>query len=102
MFRLGGAYQIDDLTLRAGLAYDISPVPDRTVDATLPDNDRLIWTLGAGYSFGMLRVDLAYMNLWVFGRELPTEGENVPVNSAPGTYDGGFVHLLSASVGVRI
>ncbi len=101
MFRLGGQYKINDaLTGRLGLAYDISPVPNRTVDPTLPDNDRLIFSGGAGYAFGNFSVDLAYMGLLVMDREVTAADQNP--NFPPGTYNGGFVHLISASLGFKI
>ena len=99
MFRLGGQYAFDDMVVRAGVAYDVSPVPDRTVDPTLPDNDRFIFSAGFGYNFGPLRLDLAYMGLLVKGREVPP---GVNVNFAPGTYEAGLVHLVSTSIGLRI
>jgi long-chain fatty acid transport protein len=99
MFRLGAQYMLDKLALRAGLAYDLSPAPDDTVDPTLPDNDRLIGTLGAGYSFGPVRVDLAYMGIAVKER---TIAAGVNRNFAEGTYSGGIVNVLSTTVGVRL
>ncbi len=100
LFRLGGQYKIGDAVVRAGVAYDISPVPDTTVDPTLPDNDRLIWSLGGGYDFGYFSADIAYMNLFVFGRDVTAESNNV--NFATGTYTGGMVHLVSLTLGVQI
>ncbi len=102
MFRLGGQYTIDDLAIRAGLAYDISPVPDETVDPTLPDNDRFIFSAGVGYDLGVVRFDLAYMGLIVAGRDVPA-GVNVNfAREAASTYEGGLVHVISTSIGVQI
>lgn len=102
MFRLGGQYMIDQLALRAGVAYDVSPAPDETVDPTLPDNDRIIFSLGSGYDFGPVNVDVAYMGLYVASREVPA---GVNVNFSPATvstYNGGIVHVISLSLGVQI
>ncbi|MEQ9503569.1 MAG: outer membrane protein transport protein [Deltaproteobacteria bacterium] len=102
LFRVGGQYLIDDLAVRAGLAYDVSPAPDETVDPTLPDNDRFIFSAGAGYDFGFLRADVAYMGLYVFGRDVPA-GTNVNfARESDSSYDGGFVHVISTSIGVKI
>jgi long-chain fatty acid transport protein len=52
-FRLGGQYQLTSgLTVRAGGAYDNSPVKDGYVTPETPDADRITGTLGASYKFG--------------------------------------------------
>jgi long-chain fatty acid transport protein len=52
-FRLGGQYQLTSgLTVRAGGAYDNSPVKDGYITPETPDSDRLTGTLGASYKFG--------------------------------------------------
>lgn len=64
MFALGGEYRYNEkLTLRAGAAYEISPVKDAVRRLSLPDNDRLWlstgftyevtdrWALNASYSY---------------------------------------------------
>ena len=59
---LGGAYQIDDrLTLRAGTAFDKTPVTDAYRTARVPDEDRF-WLAG-GLSYRVLAnttVDVGY------------------------------------------
>lgn len=102
MFRLGGQYMIDALAIRAGLAYDISPVPDETVDPTLPDNDRFIFSAGAGYDLGFLRFDVAYMGLIVSGREVAAGVNQNFARDSASTYEGGLVHVISTSIGVQI
>jgi len=108
LFRLGAEYMVlDALAVRAGVGYDISPVPSATVDPTLPDNNRIYFSLGAGYDFGMFRADVAYMGLLVSGRTLTNENVNFPINTeagAPtqGEYTGGMVHVMSLSLGARI
>src|SRR5262245_51665098 len=66
-FSLGGEYQCTDrLTLRTGVAYEISPVTDQVRIPIVPDNDRIWASIGAswqvwtGFSF-----DLAYSHIWV-------------------------------------
>lgn len=63
---LGGNYRYDDkLTLRAGIAYDQSPV--RNAELThpaLPDSDRYQFSFGAGYKLSEhSTIDLAYSYL---------------------------------------
>jgi long-chain fatty acid transport protein len=51
LFALGAEYQWDDrLTLRGGVAYEISPVTDRNRDTSIPDSDRLWVSAGATYA----------------------------------------------------
>lgn len=51
-FSLGGEYAYsDNLTLRAGVAYETSPVPDGTRTPRMPDNDRVWLSAGASYKF---------------------------------------------------
>ncbi|MBM3114646.1 OmpP1/FadL family transporter [Jeongeupia naejangsanensis] len=62
-YSLGATYKVNDpLTLRFGLAYDQSPVPNESVRiAALPDSDRTWYSLGANYAFSKdLSVDVAY------------------------------------------
>lgn len=50
MFALGGEYKYNQaLTLRAGVAYEITPVSDAIRRVSLPDNDRL-W-LSTGFTY---------------------------------------------------
>ncbi|SDZ93814.1 OmpP1/FadL family transporter [Psychroflexus halocasei] len=54
---VGGEYRIDNLSLRAGYSYVESPYKD---DFTAGDINR--FSAGLGYTFGMTRVDLSYVN----------------------------------------
>ena len=50
MFSVGGEYKYSDaLVLRAGYAYERSPVPDATRGVRVPDNNRHWLSLGASY-----------------------------------------------------
>ncbi|MBK8013625.1 MAG: outer membrane protein transport protein [Deltaproteobacteria bacterium] len=97
---LSGEYWLDQIALRAGLGYDVSPVPTDTLDPTLPDSDRVLVSLGAGYNFGTVQVDLAYLAVLVQERTVTAEDNNK--NFAVGTYEASAVHLLSLSAGVKI
>lgn len=97
-FRLGGEYEIEkNYFARLGFAYDITPVPDSTIDPTLPDNDRVIFSLGVGANFEPISVDVGYMGVIVLSRDA-----NDSVNFAQGSYGGGLVSVIAASVGVSI
>lgn len=63
--RVGGEYTdalLDGLTLRAGAAYDASPLPTEHMDPTLPDADR--WEVSGGLSVDVtdqIAIDAAYI-----------------------------------------
>jgi long-chain fatty acid transport protein len=60
--RLGTKFNIDkNLQLRAGITWDDSPVPDRTLSPAIPSADILTLNGGVGYAFGNFNVDLGYM-----------------------------------------
>lgn len=67
---LGGEYKVmPDLTLRAGVAYEWSPIDDGNRTVRLPDNDR--WWLSAGASYNVnerIAVDLGYSYVFVPGK----------------------------------
>jgi long-chain fatty acid transport protein len=105
-YSIGGEYVIDqNLTVRAGFAYEQTPITDRVRTPRLPDNDRFWYSVGASYKpavFPSMTVDLAYSFIDV---------ESTPINisatsgnpwfGAAGTYIGNVdssVHLLSLAV----
>ncbi len=56
----------DTLTLRAGVAYDKSPVKDKFRTVRVPDSDRVWLAVGAGYRLSeSLSVDIGYAHLFV-------------------------------------
>ena len=84
-FALGGAYEASDkLTLRAGLAYDESAVPDSTRTPRLPDTNRTWVALGARWTpRDSLVLDVGYAHLF---------SDDVPLNQNAGsTATSGFL-----------
>lgn len=69
--RLGAEYSVmENLDLRAGIAYDKNPVPDEFIDPTLPDSDRLLFSGGLTYkATDFLDIDLAYIFIRAEERE---------------------------------
>jgi long-chain fatty acid transport protein len=62
--RFGAQYQVTDpLTLRLGVVYDPSPVPEGTMGPELPDSHRMNYMIGLGYKIGSWTIDAAYMYL---------------------------------------
>jgi long-chain fatty acid transport protein len=66
-FALGTQYApIDRVTLRAGVAYDQTPVRDEFRTARLPDQDRYWIAAGASYAFTQwISADLGYTHIFV-------------------------------------
>jgi long-chain fatty acid transport protein len=66
-FSLGAEYAYNDaLTLRSGVAYEKSPVPDATRSVRAPDNDRYWLSLGASYKFAdNMTANLAYSHVFM-------------------------------------
>jgi long-chain fatty acid transport protein len=60
-FRFGGNYEIKPgLKVRAGYIYDLTPVPSSTLDPTIPDANRHIFTLGGDWQIKQFTLGLAY------------------------------------------
>ena len=66
-FSLGGTYDLTDkLTLRAGLAFDKTPVKDKWRNTCLPDANRYWVSLGFGYKFNEhITLNMAYTHLFM-------------------------------------
>ena len=93
-FRLGVQYDIlDNLQGRAGIVYDMTPIPDETVSPSLPGNDRTAFSLGLGYTFSKIRADVAYQYVDAAQREI---GGNNP--NTPGLYKT-TAHLVGLNIG---
>ena len=105
-YSLGGTFKpMEALELRAGVAFDETPIPSeqrRTV--RIPGADRTWLTFGAGYQFSkLIKVDFAYGHLWVDDPKInkdPTELENRGKGGLIGEYDAS-VDIISASVSFR-
>jgi long-chain fatty acid transport protein len=94
---IGGEYGLtDQWTLRSGLAYEISPVPDATRTARIPDADRVWLSGGVGYAITpQVSFDFGYSHLFVAGASINQ------ANSLAGTLVGNYdssADILSADV----
>ena len=83
-------------TLRAGVAFDQSPVPDaETRSVRLPDNDRYWFSLGASYQMSRSgRIDVGYTFINVKDAEINNDQQAVGRGLVNGTYDA-TVNILS-------
>ncbi len=66
-YSVGGEYRLDDRwTLRAGVAYDETPVIDATRTPRVPDGNRTWGSIGVGYKMNdRMRIDASFMHIWV-------------------------------------
>ena len=104
-FSTGAEYKYsDDLTLRAGIGYELSPTDDANRSFRLPDSDR-IW-LSGGFSYSPTKnqtVDLGYTFIHGFGDKLLASsaapyfgGGPITNNAFSGTYNAN-IHILSVA-----
>jgi long-chain fatty acid transport protein len=83
------------LSLRAGFIFDQNPAPSSTLSPSLPDSNRVDFTVGVGYAFGTaraFRADLGYMLVYF----LPAEARG-GTEGPEGTYHT-VAHLLGLGV----
>ena len=84
-FSAGGEYDYsDDLTLRGGVAYEISPIQNASERlAQVPDADRVWLSVGATYKVtDSMTVDFAYSHIFIDDatlNRLPSNAANVPL-----------------------
>jgi len=94
-FMIGTEWKVTpNWDLRLGYAYDEAPEPDNTVDYILPDADRNMFSIGAGYHKNNWALDFSYTLMIIQQRDVvarPTQGV---LNS---TFKDGTAHLLGFS-----
>ena len=94
--RLGAEYRIvPPVPVRAGFICDQGPVPRATVGPELPDADRYEVTMGGGYTWQDLRVDLAYQFLTAGTITSPAS------SPLPGSWSAN-AHLVGLTVGYSL
>lgn len=79
-FSAGAEYAYSDtLTLRGGVAYEKSPVPDATRTPRVPDNDRYWLSIGATYKFSdMMTAHVAYSHVFMDDGNINLTAGGVP------------------------
>lgn len=91
-YSIGTAYQLNpQWVLRTGLAYDETPIKDEYRSVRVPSDDRIIFSLGAGWTpTPDLTVDVAYSYIHESDAEISQEEEN------RGTYEADFENTAQA------
>jgi len=102
-YSLGGEYLINPTwTVRAGIAFEKSPITDGVRTPRLPDNDRMWYSLGFSYKppqFAGVNIDFGYSFIDV--KDTPLNlgpGTGNPWSNSTGTYVGSTdstIHILS-------
>ena len=94
---LGATYRpSEQMTLRAGVAFDQSPVPDQFRTPRIPDEDRLWLAMGVGYKVTpAISLDASYTHIFVNDGTLNLASANA--GTIVGTYDNA-VDILTAQL----
>lgn len=98
-FRVGVERQTAALVLRAGYAFDQTPVPSDTLDPSVPDADKHSFSFGGGYRWGRTKIDLAYMLILFNDRKVENTFQT---GGTPFVQNGTYsttVHEVGVSIG---
>jgi long-chain fatty acid transport protein len=80
-FRFGANYQVkENMKLRAGYIYDLTPVPDDNFDPQIPDANRHIFTVGSDLKVWRLTLGIAYNYIFSESR---TKNNQLKINNVP-------------------
>jgi long-chain fatty acid transport protein len=97
-FRVGGTWRtpVEGLQARLGYVYDLNPVPDHTLSPLLPDSNRHLFAIGAGYAIAGFSVDVGYNYVLFLNRAVWDSTEHIQ-----GAYETD-AHLLGLSLGYSL
>jgi long-chain fatty acid transport protein len=87
--------------LRLGYAYDVAPEPDNTLDYILPDNDRHMFSIGAGYHRAAYSVDMSYTYMAIIDRSYIGSVAGGPSGTFAGKLTSGSAHLIGLTLGYK-
>ncbi len=99
-YAVGGEWDYSDaFTFRAGVGYDETPTNDQHRTPRLPDNDRMVYTLGMTWNLSeALSVDAAYMRVEIDSPTVDTHSSSS--SNLVGEFDG-HADLLGFSAQYR-
>ena len=105
-YSLGTEYRWRAFRMRGGYTYDVTPIPDETVNPLLPDGNRQWWSVGVGTTGERWLLDAAYQ-LIVFDRVKANAFGSRFSSAAPpldaranGSYRS-HAHVVGVSAGYR-
>jgi len=89
--RLGTSYAVNKIwELRGGVSYDGGPMPNRTLNPSIPGGDSITLNAGVGYKWDRFGIDAGYMAVLYKTRRVNnselegTPATGIPFNGAPG------------------
>jgi long-chain fatty acid transport protein len=106
--RLGAEYKLNpQIDLFGGFLYDKNPIADEKLDPTLPDSDRLGFSLGASYSINNnLAVQAGYLFLRFNERQVTNSEENYSgLTGVQSPFNGVYnstAHLISLTLAYNL
>ena len=84
-YRFGAQFAVNQyLDVRAGIAYDESPIPAKSVSPRIPGSDRWIYAVGFGGHFEGFDADLAYQFVDAESVKLGSVGADEGASPPPG------------------
>jgi long-chain fatty acid transport protein len=90
-YRFGAQFTVNQyLDVRAGIAYDESPIPAKSVSPRIPGSDRWIYAVGFGGHYEAFTADLAYQYVDAESVKLGSVGADEGAISPPGQLEGKF------------
>lgn len=106
-FAVGATYKpkaVEGLSLRLGLAYDQTPIPDDTRTPRVPGNDRYWVSIGAGYKpFDWAEVTLSYTHIFMQDGNVNLSATEDPNNATRGDLKASYdQHIDIITLGGRI
>jgi len=100
-YSLGGTYHASEaLTLRAGVAFDETPIPDNYRTPRIPGNDRTWVAFGAGYTFESMSFDFGYAHLFVADGTINLVDTTNTRGDLSGSFDNS-VDIISAEMSYK-
>lgn len=106
-YRFGSQFAVNQyLDVRLGIAYDESPIPDKSVSPRIPGGDRWIYSVGFGSHFKGFDADLAYQYVDAQSTDLGDEGQDPVFDAgAAGPLTGKFkdvdAHIIAFNLTYR-
>lgn len=96
---LGTSYKYNEKwLLRAGTAFDQSPVRDEFRTARIPDSNRIWLTMGANYKFNKnINVDVSYAHIFLNNVAIAQQDMNFPAEVLFANYQG-QANLIGAQI----
>jgi long-chain fatty acid transport protein len=98
-FRLGVTQELDNMTLMAGMVYDESPVPDKTMSFELPDSNSFSVSLGGRYQVNdKIEIGLAALYSMRESRSVNNANAN---DTVTGEFSNGNVLIVSTGISYK-